>query len=163
MLTERCELRPADSNDLSLFHAINTNSFVLKFLWDDKIISERTTKDILKKNVESFNNSNYGLWLIFLKSLDKPVGYAGLWHFFDEEQPQLLYTLLEKYTGRGLAKEFSNAIIQYAFNSLNFEYLIASTDTGNLSSQVLAVRLGMNHFKTKILKEKETLFFRIFK
>ena len=38
---------------------------------------------------------------------DITIGMVGLWEFFDEPQPQLLYALLPEHTGKGIADEAS--------------------------------------------------------
>ena len=63
-----------------------------------------------------------------LKETNEVIGYTGLWYFFNEKQPQLIYALLKQFTKRGYALEASKAIIQYSFNTLGFQYLIAATD-----------------------------------
>ncbi|WP_394336181.1 hypothetical protein [Adhaeribacter arboris] len=38
------------------------------------------------------------------------MGFAGLWFFFEEDQPHLLYGLLPEYTKSGLATEAARAV-----------------------------------------------------
>jgi len=49
-----------------------------------------------------------------------------LWYFFDEKQPQLVYALLPEAT-KGYATE-ANQNIEYCFNELGYQYLLASCD-----------------------------------
>ena len=57
--------------------------------------------------------------------------------------------LYEKFTGKGLIQEAAMSILEYAFGTLNFEYLIAATDEPNIPSQQTAKRLGMKFLKKK--------------
>ena len=126
--TSRTNLVPFESSDLKLFHSINTDEYVRKYLWDDQSIDANTAAELLEQNESHFETNQWGLWKIILKSDDSIAGYTGLWHFFEEAQPQLIYALLEKYTGNGFAKEVAQRILEYARDQLKFDYLVASTD-----------------------------------
>lgn len=80
---------------------------------------------------------------------------------FEEHQPQLLYGLLPDKTGLGYATEAGQAIINYSFNSLDFEFLTASCDTAHLASRKVCERLGMRHTKDESMNAKPTSFYRI--
>ena len=159
--TERLLLAPLQIEDSSLFHEINIDSYVKKYLWDDENISLETVADILENNQRQFKKENCGLWKVTTKESNAVIGYTGLWYFFDESQPQLIYVLLKPYTGKGYASEAASAIIDYAFNKLDFTYIIASTDASNFSSQRLAMRLGMELSENKTVDGKPTLFYKI--
>lgn len=84
-----------------------------------------------------------------IKSNGAYAGFVGLWMFFDEKQPQLLYGLLPDKTGLGYATEASRAIIHYAFNELKFNYFIASCDTPHTASRKVCERLNMTMIEEK--------------
>ncbi|QNL21263.1 GNAT family N-acetyltransferase [Hyphobacterium sp. CCMP332] len=159
--TKRLELIPFERSDKALFHRINTDPFIRKYLWDDEIIAEEKAAEIIDLNEEHFKRDHYGLWKIRAKENNNIIGYAGLWHFFDEDQPQLMYALLKDFTKKGFAKEASEAIIDYAFNKLGFKYIIAATDSIHRESQNVALSLGMTMVEERLENEKPTLFFRL--
>ena len=130
-------------------------------MWDDEQIDLETANEIMTKNDQHFNDNQYGIWKIKLKTEDELIGYVGLWYFFEEPQPQLIYALLEKYTKKGFAKEASLAIIDYAFNKLGFKYIVAATDEGHQASQNVAKNLVMSVVEKRIENGKPTLFYRI--
>ena len=159
LTSNRLRLIPFEQADSKIFHSINTCPFVRKYLWDDEVISLELTSDILAKNDLHFSADKYGLWKIVLKENQEVAGYAGLWFFFDEGQPQLLYALKQQYTGSGFASEAAKLVIDYAFTKLGFGYLIASTDKPNVASQKVAERLGMEMIEEREVEGKITLFF----
>ncbi len=161
LTTERLELIPFTTKDEELFHRINTDPFVRKLLWDDEVIGQEVSKEIMGKNEAHFREDAYGLWKILSKDSKEVIGYAGLWFFFDEPQPQLIYAILEAFTKKGYATEASRAVIDYTFNQLGFSYLLAATDESHTESQSVAQRLGMKFTEKRIENEKPTLFFRI--
>ncbi len=159
--TERLRLIPFDANDLDLLHWTFTNPFVREYLWDNEIVSTELTKDILVINEQQFDHNNCGLWKIILKSDYTYAGFVGLWMFFNEGQPQLLYGLLPEQEGLGYATESSKIIIDYAFNKLKFDYLIAACDTPNVRSKKVCERLKMKMIEEKEMNGKMTTFYRL--
>ncbi|MEM6377695.1 MAG: GNAT family N-acetyltransferase [Bacteroidota bacterium] len=159
--TVRMYLIPFQISDYQIFHFLNTDPFVRKYLWDDEQITLDTAKEILIINESHFERHDYGLWKVYLKATRELIGYTGLWFFFEEPQPQLIYALLEPHSKKGYATEFAQTIIDYSFNQLGFRYLIAATDEPHISSQALAKRIGMSLFKKLCKEGKTTLFFKI--
>ncbi len=157
----RISLVPFTSEDAPLFHQINIDPFVRQFLWDDEIISPALAADLMLQNEKHFVEDQFGLWKILLKDTDTLIGYTGLWYFFDEPQPQLIYALLPAFTGHGYAKEAAEQVVQYTFSQLSFDYLIAATDLPHLASQKLAIKLGMKRIEAKEIDGKTTVFFRL--
>jgi len=160
--TRRCRLIPFSIKDFELFHCLNnTDTFIRKYIWDNEIIDLATVNEILAQNQKHFEQDQYGIWKLEFKENRKIIGYVGLWHFFDEPQPQLIYALLEAYTGHGLATETARCVLQYVFYQLKFNYLIAATDEPNLASQKVAQAIGMNFVEKRIENSKPILFYKI--
>lgn len=160
--TERLTLKPVTAeNDLEILERIFTDAFVRKYLFDDLILEPSRVAEFINLSRESFSEKKYGLWLIALGETSEIIGFTGLWHFFDEAQPQLLYALLPEFTGRGFASEAARKIIEYAFNELSFDYLDASCDLPNRASQKTAENLGMKIYKQEETSGLPTVFFRL--
>ncbi len=157
--TDRLYLIPLKASDLDIFHKTNTDPFVRKFLWDDQVIPESVSIDIINEVESKFKEEKWGLWKI-VKDGDY-LGYIGFWFFFDEKLPQLLYALLPEHTGNGYATEASRKIINYAFEKLNFEYLLASMDKPNKDSVNVCDRLNMGLIEEKEIEGKPTLFYKL--
>ncbi|MEN7551745.1 GNAT family N-acetyltransferase [Rapidithrix thailandica] len=117
MKTQHLRLMPFTSQDLTLFHAINTNPFVRKFLWDGQIISQKTAREIPEENERSFTKNKWGLWKVFEQNSNTFVGYIGLWTSFQEIQPPLLFAFLPEFTGKGYATEASRKLFDMLLNS----------------------------------------------
>jgi len=159
--TRRLRLVPFSIQDLETLHQTFTDPFVRKYVWDDEIISLNQTREVLEINENRFNTGRWGLWKVIVRNDKSYVGFVGLWMFFDEHQPQLLFGLMPDKTGMGYATEAAQAIINYSFNVLNFDFLIASLDMPNKASRKVCERLGMHHTKDEIMNAKPTSFYRI--
>ena len=161
LITDRLVLSVTSEKDLSSFSKIITNEYVRKYMFDDEILDVAQIQDILSRSIQSFERHGYGLWLIKYNASDSIVGMAGLWEFFGESQPQLLYALLPEYVGNGIATEAAREILMYSFDTLSFQYLTASCDSTNASSHKVAKRLGMVKIKEEAIDGKPITFYRI--
>ncbi|WP_250124665.1 GNAT family N-acetyltransferase [Chroococcidiopsis sp. CCMEE 29] len=154
-------MKPILESEVSTLHMILTDPYVRKYLCDDKIFSLQQVEEMLKQSRKYFEEESFGLWFIKINSESEAIGFVGLWYFFDEEQPQLIYALLPKALKKGYATEAATKILEYGFDELGYEYLVASCDPPNLESQKVAARLGMRKTEEKIVNGNPILFFRL--
>ncbi|WGV27734.1 GNAT family N-acetyltransferase [Halotia branconii] len=154
-------MKPILESELSTLHMILTDSYVRKYLCDDKIFSLQQVEEMLKQSRIYFEEERFGLWFININSESEVIGFVGLWYFFDEEQPQLIYALLPKALKKGYATEAATKILEYCFDELGYEYLVASCDRSNLESQKVAEKLGMKKIEEKIVNGNPILFFKL--
>jgi [ribosomal protein S5]-alanine N-acetyltransferase len=159
--TQRLLLTPITVNDTKVLHDIFVDPYVRKYLCDDTILPIQSVEEMAIENQKRFDQENLGLWFIQTKPESKTIGFAGLWYFFDEEQPQLIYALLPTATQKGYATEAASKIVEYGFDQLGYDYLIASCNTPNLESQRLLNRLGMKAIEERIVDGNPLVFFRL--
>ena len=129
METARIVLEPFTLADVELFHETNTSAFVRRYLWDNETIKNEVSRQILVEMEKCFADLGWGLWKLMTKDTGEYFGYAGLWRFFDEQQPQLLYAIHEAFTGQGYATEAAQRVVDYAFEKLMFSDLLAAAPT----------------------------------
>ncbi len=161
MKTDRIKLIPIDHNDFEVFKEINANAFVRKYLWDDNIMPDQVLRGIVNDVELHFKNDKWGLWKLMLLDSHVIIGYAGLWLFFDEHQPQLLYAIEPEYTGKGYATESAKLIIDYAFQELEFAYLVATMDKANADSRRVCERLGFKLMEEREIEGKPIVFYSL--
>lgn len=159
--TERLVLKPIMESDLNTLHKIFTDSYVRRYLCDGEIWPLQQVEEMLAENNKLFAEKKFGLWFMETKSDREIIGFVGLWYFFEETQPQLVYALLPTATKKGYATEAATKIIEYCFNELGFDYLVASCDRPNIESQKVAERLGMIQVKARIVSGNPIFFLRI--
>lgn len=159
--TSRLKLKPILATELNILHSILVNRYVRRYLCDDQIFSVQQTSEMLQESLRLFQSDKLGLWFIETKKKLEIIGFVGLWYFFAENQPQLAYALLPKATKQGYATEAATRILDYCFNELGYDYVIASCDRPNIESQEVATRLGMKQTEERVVNGNPTLFFRI--
>lgn len=158
--TQNLVLKPILESELSILHMIFADSYVRKYLCDDRAFSLQQIEEMLKQSIKHFEEEKFGLWFIRIHSESEVIGFVGLWYFFGEEQPQLIYALLPKVLKKGYATEAATKILEYCFDELGYEYLVASCDRPNIESQKVAERLGMRKMEEKIVNGSLIVFFK---
>ncbi len=159
MTTTRLALTPLTALDSPWFWRVNTHPHTRAHLWDGDIISTQHAADVLSQSAAFFRHQGFGLWKA--RHADAAVGYYGLWFFFDEPQPQILYVTDPEHTGRGYAQEAAAAVARYAFDTLGFAHLHAAVDAGNTASRGVARALGMRSVSEDVVDGKPTVVFRL--
>ena len=163
LTTERLILEPFSEDNFKKIYSVFTDEYVRRYLCDNKVLPKDQVLTFFDTSKETFKEKQFGLWAIKTKAPEEIIGFTGLFHFFDENQPQLLYALLPNYTGLGYATEASLKVIDYAFNQLKFTYLDASCDKPNKASHKTALNLGMKKIREELINDQETTFYRIHK
>lgn len=159
--TQRLVLKPILNNGLNTLHAIFIDSYVRRYLCDNQVFSLQQVEQMLIQSNKHFEEEKFGLWFIETKSDNEIIGFVGLYYFFEEKQPQLVYALLPKALKQGYATEAASKILEYCFNEIGYEYLVASCDQPNIESHKVAQRIGMKKVDEKIVNGNPVLFFRI--
>ncbi|HYF02824.1 MAG TPA: GNAT family N-acetyltransferase [Patescibacteria group bacterium] len=159
--TKRLILHATSTDNFDVLYHILTDDYVKEYLCDGETLSHKQVEAFITQSEETFKNRSYGLWLLKMRESGDIIGFAGLWDFFDEVQPQLLYALLPEFAGEGFATEASRAIIHYAFRNLGYSYLLASFDVSNTNSKRMVERLGMEKVKEEIIDAKPIAFYRL--
>lgn len=161
LITERLTLSPLSHIDYDFFKIINQNESVREFLWDGVLMSEDALTEILERNEKHFKQDGFGLYKLTIVETGVEVGYVGLWPFFDEEQPQLLYAILPEHHGKGYATESAQTIIRQAFDDLGYSHLIASMDKPNTKSTAVCERLGFELVGERQVDQKSLVFYKL--
>ncbi|AFY95847.1 GNAT family N-acetyltransferase [Chamaesiphon minutus] len=159
--TQRLRLQPILASDSIALHNIFIDPYVRKYLCDDRVWELQQVEEMSLESQNLFDTQKLGLWFIKTRDPEEIVGFVGLWYFFEEDQPQLVYALIPTAINKGYATEAALKIIEYSFNKLGYQYLLASCDRPNLESIKLARRLGMREVEQRTSEDKPIVFFRI--
>ncbi|MTI40491.1 GNAT family N-acetyltransferase [Fulvivirga lutimaris] len=133
-----------------IFKLVNTEGW-LQFVGDRNVRNAHDAKSFIQTwALNRYENFGYGPYLVQLDSSSENIGICGLFKREYLEYPDLGFALLPEYNGKGLAREASEAVIQYAFETLNIPKLYAITAPTNKKSAQLLERLGFTEVKSPI-------------
>jgi RimJ/RimL family protein N-acetyltransferase len=159
--TERLALRPFRPADAESLHALWTAPAVRRFLWDDLVVPLTHTREMIRQSEAYFAAQGFGLWALQHRATHRLAGFGGYWFFHDPPVCELVLGLDPACWGRGYATEAGRILIDYAFTRLGFDVVHASTDAGNVVSQRLLERLGLQFDRRAMADGLDTMFYRL--
>jgi len=136
--TKRMLLRELNKDDNEILFELFSNPMAMKY-WDTPPHeSIKTTTEALVKMNKSFQDKQGMSWGIISKKTNKLIGYFGLhsWNL-SKSQSKLGYIISPSNWGEGLGAEVLNSIVNFCFNEMHFESVLAEVDPNNQSSIVI--------------------------
>jgi ribosomal-protein-alanine N-acetyltransferase len=165
LATPRLTLTPLQLADTDDLHRLWTAPGVRQYLWDDAVIPAEQTAGVVQRSRTLFDERGLGLWGARLRDAaragrgDSLAGFVGYWYFRDPPELELLYGVSEELWGRGLATELARTMVEYAWASLGFAEVRASTDAGNVASARVLEKLGFTLERREPVAGLDTLFY----
>lgn len=141
--TPRLRLRPALASDVDALHALWTDPFVRRWLWDDVVIERRVVTDLVAASDASFARAGWGQWVVERRSDAVWLGAVSLTELEPAIGPELIYAFHPAHWGHGYATEASRAVLHHALETLRFACVPGRTDPPNRESIRVLERLGM--------------------
>ncbi|NTF87190.1 GNAT family N-acetyltransferase [Agrobacterium rhizogenes] len=87
------------------------------------------------------------VWLAETKDSLQPLGLISISHHADGFDDELSYQFHPDAWGRGYAAEAAGRVLEHALEDLQFDRLIAETQSANSASRRLPERIGMREMK----------------
>jgi RimJ/RimL family protein N-acetyltransferase len=146
--TERLKLRQFELTDAEfIVELVNTPEW-LKFIGDRNIRTEEAAINYLQNGpIKSYEENGFGLWMVELKD-GTPIGMCGILKRDTLDNPDIGFSFLSAFMGKGYAFEIANATIHYAKSNLNLDTVLAITVPANKKSRQLLEKIGLKFVKT---------------
>lgn len=147
--TQRLIIREFTNSDLEDFAALMANKEVMRFSISGPFNREQAQEYLQNRIITHYAQYRYGLWALILKDTQQLIGFSGLinQNIDGKKYIELGYRLFPDYWGQGFATEANQAIIRYAFETLDMNHLISIIDPQNTRSLEVAKRVGMQLMK----------------
>jgi ribosomal-protein-alanine N-acetyltransferase len=165
--TDRCRLHPLAVADAAPLHALWTRPRVRRFLWDDQIIPEAQTVDMLRTSGRLFEARGFGIWGVTTREHGTRqehtplAGFAGYWPFWTPPIDELVMGIAPEHWGRGIATEVGAALIRFAFETVGMSAVHASTDAPHRASVRVMEKLNMAFARRATVDGLDTLFYTL--
>ena len=147
MTSERLQYWPVQLPDLNDFHRLVQDDHVRRYLLDGHIVPRKWSEEQIQYSQALFERRGVGIWLAQNKTEDELVGFCGFLEFPTmHPDPQLVYAMFERFSGKGYATEMARASIAEARKQPEFREIIASVDEVNSASLRVLNKLGFTRF-----------------
>jgi ribosomal-protein-alanine N-acetyltransferase len=148
--TERLLLRPFRLGDEAEVLAFSSNPIINKYTGDPIITTmEGITKLIKEVWLYDYKKYGYGRFAVVHKKDTKIIGFCGVKFLTEANETDLGFRFLPEYWGQGIATESSEAILEYAFNTLQLSTIVATADPENKGSTNVLEKLKFQYEKTE--------------
>lgn len=143
LTTERLTLRQLSTDDQQDIFALRSDPAINKYLGRAPSETMEDAINFINKINENIKNNNSLYWVITLTETKTFVGTICLFDFSDEKNScEIGYELMTKFQGQGIMKEAAVAVINYTFQTLQFQKMVAFTHKENQHSTKLLTKLN---------------------
>ena len=131
--------------DLDDLWALYQNPNITKYIPDAPRSREEAQEELEWHMNGHPRHPELGLWATIHKETGKFIGRCGLlpWEVDGVHEVEVAYTIAEAYWRQGLASEAAQGILEYGFEKLNLSRLVSLIEPGNIGSQKVAEKMGM--------------------
>ncbi len=144
--TTRLQIRHFEKSDFASLYALDSDSDVMKYIGDGKVMSEDQVRTVLERIIRGYEEWKiYGVWASEIKQTGEFVGWFSLKPLPGTEEIEIGYRLMKKFWGRGYATEGGKAILKHGFEVLKLPKVVAITNIGNGASKRVLEKIGLTY------------------
>lgn len=159
--TSRLRLRMFTSADLDELALITGDPDVMKYLGMSGPRTKEKTKNTIDAILRHWEQHGFGIWAVEHKADDKLIGWCGLQMLEKTPEVEVAYLLAKAYWNQGLATEAARAAIEYGFNRLKLERIVAIARPANVGSYRVMEKLGMKYEKDAHFYNVDVVYYAI--
>ena len=143
LYTERLHLRKMKVSDSQTLFKIWSDPDVTKFMNIENFNDERQAIEIITYLDQLAQDNKAIRYSIIELDSNEIIGSRGFNSFdFDNDKTEIGYDIAKNYWGKGYAPEAISALLNCAFNSLNFNRVEAKVEPENLNSIKVLLKLN---------------------
>ena len=141
--TERLTLRQMNSGDENEIFILRSDKRVLEFIDIPKAETVADAAKFIDKINNLIANNESIMWAICLKSSPTLIGNICFWNIVKEKSAaEIGYSLLPHFQGKGIMQEAVIKVIEYGFQTLQLNSIVADLHPNNIKSIKLLERNG---------------------
>ncbi len=143
--SERLGFRPWKDQDLSFLADMNSNEQVMEFF--PTLQTPEESKAMLKRMQDHYTKHGHTYFVVELIETGEVIGFIGL-AYQDYESVctpavDIGWRLTPSFWGKGLATEGAKRCLEFAFNELKLDKVVATCVEGNINSEKVMKKIGM--------------------
>lgn len=143
--TKRLILRGWRREDYAPFARLNADPFTMRYF--PAPLSQTESDALADRISELITTNGWGFWAVELPDMAPFIGFVGL-HSCEAAFPfspcvEIGWRLDRRYWGQGYATEAANFALDYGFEHLGLDEIVAFTAVSNTPSRAVMARIGM--------------------
>ena len=145
LLTPRFVLHPMAPGDLAWYAEFAGDAEVMQYIGHAGPLSHQQATERLARYVRCWEEHGLGMFGVRLRDEPLPVGWAGLQPLSGTNEIEVGYAFGRPAWGRGYATEVASAVVQWGFEVLGLERIVAVASPENTASRRVMDKLGMQY------------------
>lgn len=140
--TERLILRPMTEADIEDVFILRRDDEVMRYI-REPVLSRREAEDWINLISSRWAKDEIGFCSVFEKQSGKFAGWCGLWQLKENREIEVGYAMVKEFWGKGFASEAARAFLEYGFDKLKLEKIVAVARPENAGSRRVMEKIGM--------------------
>lgn len=145
--TERLFFRKFTPDDLPKLIELRSDPEVNKYMGGVKLQNPQALEKRLKDYIDSHDKYGFGATAMIWKETGEFFGWSGLMTMEDLNETEIGYGMTKEFWGKGIGFECAKVWLEYGFEELNLERIVALADPDNIGSWRIMEKLGMTFEK----------------
>lgn len=161
--TERLFIRKFTFDDLDTLIELRSDSEVIKYLGGRCLQNPAAIEKRLRFYLDCYEKYGFGMCAMIWKQTGEMIGWSGLQPLEETGETEVGYGMARKYWSRGIGYEAARAWLEYGFETLGSERIVAVAQPENVASWRIMEKLGMKYEKTRMHYGLECVVYAISK
>lgn len=154
--TDRLILKPVSLDDADFVLAVHNTPKFIQFIGDRNLRTLEDAENYIKNRFfPHYEKHGFGNCLIVEKSSGKKVGAVGVFVRDGLDVPDIGFSFLPEFEGKGYGFEASLKLMKTVFQDFGLNKISAITTNENIASQKLIEKLGLKYKKMTKLPDDE--------
>ena len=143
--TNRLLLRTFTEEDAALIYELNLDPDVTRYTHDPVKDLSHASEILEKVIIPQYVLYNHGRWAVHVRSTLEFLGWCGLKYRSELNEIDLGYRFKKEGWGKGYATEAAWATIQYGFEKIGLQRIVARAEIDNIGSWKVLEKCGMTY------------------
>jgi RimJ/RimL family protein N-acetyltransferase len=141
--TERLTLRKFDERDVDSVYKMRSDADMMRFIREPQ--NRQETINWLKLISSRWEDEKIGFCAVVEKSSARLIGWCGLWRLKETGETEVGYAIAKDFWGKGYATEAAHRFLEYGFEKLEIDKIVAVARPENKASRGVMEKLGMQY------------------
>ena len=161
--TERLYFRPFTLDDLPMLIEQRSDPDMNRYLGGPRRQNPEELAKRIRFYMSCYESHGFGMCPMFWKETGEMIGAAGIQPLEDTGEIEVGYSVIKEYWGLGIATESARGWLEFAFNEVGLDRIVAVAVIENSASQHVMKKLGMSYEKTETHYGEECAFYAVSK
>jgi RimJ/RimL family protein N-acetyltransferase len=157
--TERLALRPFVETDTDAVFALRSDGEMMRFIRAPQ--GRKEAEGWIRLVSSRWTDEKIGLCAVLEKAAGQLIGWCGLWRLKETREIEIGYAIDKKLWGRGFATEAAAATLEYGFDNLELDKIVAVARPENKGSWRVMEKLGMTFDYTGEFYDRQLVHYSI--